>query len=209
MAKAIAGISDLNISEKVAVGKDRVMALTGNTVINPDPVKLTDYTKAVNDLQNAQSEVGNAQINLNEKYSRQSDAEKEYDRQTKRMVSEINSLTEEGSKLSASGFPLASKGGEEFPPVIPAPLNVKASMGKKSGEVNVKWKSVRYSQGYLLQYGNDPAFPDSTTKTEHLGRISKTVLSGLETGTKIWVRVLALKGTGKGPWSDVSLTLVP
>jgi len=93
--------------------------------------------------------------------------------------------------------------------VIPAPLNVKASMGKKSGEVNVKWKSVRYSQGYLLQYGNDPAFPDSTTKTEHLGRISKTVLSGLETGTKIWVRVLALKGTGKGPWSDVSLTLVP
>ena len=209
MAKAISGISVLSISDKVAVGKDRVMALTGNTNINPDPAKLTHYTKAVSDLQNAQSEVGNAQIILTEKYSRQLDAEKEYDRQTKRMVSEINSLTEDGTKLSTSGFPLASKGVEESPVVIPAPLNVRAAMGKKTGEVEVKWRSVRSSQGYILQYGNDPSFPENTTKTEHLGRISKTILSGLETGSKIWVRVLALKGTDKGPWSDVSLTLVP
>lgn len=209
MAKAISGISVLSLSEKVAVGKDRVIALTGNTNISPDPAKLTDYTKAVNDLQNAQSEVGNAQIILNEKYSRQLDALKEYERQTKRMVSEINSLTEDGTKLSTTGFPLASKGVEESPVVIPAPLNLRATMGKMSGQVEVKWKAVRSSQAYLLEYGTDPSFPENTTKTEHLGKISKTILSGLETGSKIWVRVQALKGTDKGSWSDVSLTLVP
>ena len=209
MAKIISGISRLILSSKVAVGRDRVTALTGNTNINPDPAKLTDYTRAVNDLMNAQSEVGNAQIILTEKYARQFEADKEYDRQTRRMVSEINSLTDDETKLSTSGFPLAAKPVEESPVVIPAPLNVRTLMGKRSGEVDVKWRTVRNSQAYILQFGNDPAFPENSTKTEHLGRISRTVLSGLETGSKVWVRVQALKGSEKGPWSDVSLTVVP
>lgn len=209
MPKAKSGTTRLTLSEKVSVGRDRVTALTGNTNVNVEPSKLTAYTNSVSALSNAQAEVGNAQIILNEKYVNQYNAEKEYDKQTLKMVSEINSLTDDEAKIATTGFPVSETGAPESTSVTSAPVMVSASMGKRSGEIIIQWKAVRLSQGYNVEYNADPMFPVATTKSNPVGRITKTNLNGLTSGSNIWVRVQAIKGNDKGPWSDPSLTMVP
>lgn len=210
MAKVKSGTNRLSISEKIAVGRDRITALTGNTSVPINQAKLTAYTDAVNNLQTAQSEVGNTQILLTEKYSRQYNADKEYNRQTLVMVSEINSLTDDETGLSTTGFPINETPVSAEPiGSISGPGNVIASMGVNPGEIEIQWRSVKSSQGYNVEYSADAAFADNTTKRKHIGKVSKTKITGLESGSKVWVRLNAIKANDNGPWSDPALTMVP
>ena len=136
MPKVKAGTARKTISEKIAIGINRVTALTGNTSVAVDPAKLTLFATSVSGLQNSQAEVGNAQVLLTEKYAKQSDAEKEYDLQTLVMVSEIISLTQDEAKLSTTGFPISDTGPIE-PELKSSPANVMAVMGKKAGEIGL------------------------------------------------------------------------
>ena len=154
--------------------------------------------------------MGAAQILLTEKYSKQFDADKEYNRQTLVMVSEINSLTDDATKLSATGFPINElQGSKEAMSIFSVPENVKASMGVNTGEIEVHWKSVKLAQGYNIEYSADAAFPESATRRKHIGKVTKTKITGLESGTKVWVRLQAIKANDTGPWSDPALTMVP
>jgi len=209
MPKVKSGTLYLSISEKISVGRDRITALTGNTNVTVNPDKLTLYSAAVAGLSNAQGEVGNAQILLNEKYARRSDAEKEYNKQILMMVSEINSLTDDEAKLSTTGFPISETGTPETRLLSLPPGNVIANMGIKEGEIDIKWKAVRLSQGYIVEYSTDPQFPENTTRAELMGKLRKLTLKGMQKGSTAWVRVRGVKGNEKSPWSDPAMTLVP
>ena len=209
MSKLKSAIFDLTLSEKVVTGRDRITALTGNTELNPDPAKLTEFSNSVTALQNAIADVGSAQITLSEKYSRQLETEKEYNKQSMKMVNELNSLTSDEAKLLTSGFPISKSYPENSLADITAPGNLTALMSVKKGEIKIKWRSVRSAQAYILEYSTDSRFPAENTITAHLGKITKTVIAGLEPGSNIWLRVQAIKGNDKGPWSDPALTMVP
>ena len=85
-------------------------------------------------------------------YSTQSLAEKEFDRQTALIVSEINGLTDDETKLVTSGFHLIGKSNGDSPTTLNKPENVTASVGDDSGEVDVHWNSVKSAQGYNIQH---------------------------------------------------------
>ena len=208
MAKIKAGILDKGVTEKISIGENRVADLTGNANLPVNPAKLTAFKTATDALKAAKENVSLATTNLAQMYITQSLAEKEYDRQTSLIVSEINGLTDDETKLVTSGFHLISKNGSDSPNVLHKPENVTASVGDDSGEVDIHWNSVKTAQGYSIQHSLDSNFPKDAVTNTPIGRTSKATLKGLTTGTRVWVRVAALKGKDMSAWSDPAVSIV-
>ena len=136
-------------------------------------------------------------------------ADVEYKRQTNLMVNEVNSITDDETKLITTGFPLSDVGGTAPPVVLVKVENVSATVGDEAGQADVHWDSQTKIDGYGIEYSPDSGFPEANTKEKGVGRTSKYTLTGLSSGDYIWVRVRAKKGTETGPLSDPATTIVP
>ena len=209
MAEVIADISHRSISEKVDIGKARVEALTGNTDVPVDAGMLTNYSSSTDNLETANLDADAAKTNYETKITLKKAAATEYKRQTNLMVNEINSVTDDETKLITTGFPLSDVGGTP-PPVVLEPVeNVSVTVGDEAGQTDVHWDSQKKVDGYLLEFSPDSGFPPASTQKQGVGRTSKYTLTGLSSGDYIWVRVRALKGTEEGPPSDPATSIVP
>jgi hypothetical protein len=209
MAEVKADIAQISISEKVDVGKARVEALTGNAEVPVDVAKLTNYSTATDNLETANQDAEAAKTNYETKITLKKAAEVEYKRQTNLMVNEINSTTDDETKLITTGFPLSEVGGTAPPVVLVKVENVSASVGDKAGAVDVHWDSQKKIDGYIIEFSPDSSFPEANTKEKGVGKTSKYTLTGLTSGDYIWVRVRAVKGGLEGPPSDPATCIVP
>jgi len=209
MPKVKADISHSTIDEKVDLGKSRSEALTGNLEVPVDVAKLAAYDTGTTNLETAKLETAASLTVYTNKVSIQDAAEEEYDRQTNIMVSEINSTTDDETKLTTTGFPLSDVGGDAPPVVLVKVENVSASVGDIAGSVDIHWNPLKKVDGYLLEFRPDSGFPPATTQKQGTGRTSKYTLTGLSSGDYIWIRVSALKGTEQGPPSDPATSIVP
>ena len=209
MAEVKADIAHISIPEKVDVGKARVTALTGNLEVPVDAGMLATYSTSVDTLETANQNAEAALTNYNAKIALKKAADEEYKRQTNLMVNEINSITDDETKLPTTGFPLSEVGGTAPPVVLVKVENVSATVGDEAGEADVHWDSQKKVDGYLLEFSPDSGFPQANTQKQGVGRTSKYTLTGLASGDYIWIRVRALKGTEKGPPSDPATTIVP
>lgn len=85
---------------------------------------------------------------------------------------------------------------------------ISITVGTNPGEVRLKWQPVNKAKSYQVQYCADPitdaGWKDATPSTDR-----RTLLSGLTSGTKIWVRVRAIARDNVGPWSDPATIIVP
>ena len=209
MAQVIAGLTGKSVSEKVDSGKARVEALTGNTEVPVDAGMLASYSTSVDNLETAKSDVDAALTNYKSKIAQKNAEEAEYDRQTNLMVNEINSVTDDETKLPTTGFPLSEVGGTP-PPVVLMPVeNVSVTVGDEAGQTDIHWDSMKKVDGFLIEFSPDSGFPPASTQKQGVGKTSKYTLTGLTSGEYIWVRVRALKGTEEGPPSDPATSIVP
>ena len=209
MTKVKADISDKTIDEKVDLGKSRSTALTGNLDVPVDVAKLAAYDTGTTNLETANLDTAAALTNYTNQVSIKNAAEVEYDRQTNLMVNEINSITDDETKLTTTGFPLSDVGGDAPPVVLVKVENVSATVGDEAGHADVHWDSQKKVDGYLLEFSTDSGFPLESTQKQGVGKTSKYTLTGLTSGNYIWVRVSALKGTEEGPPSDPATCIVP
>jgi hypothetical protein len=92
---------------------------------------------------------------------------------------------------------------------LPAPQGLAATAGDEEGELDLVWDPVPKSKGYEVQTSPDPVTGSSWEYAE-TSTASKTSLTGLPSGSKIWVRVRALGPKKiKSPWSDPAVKRVP
>ena len=115
------------------------------------------------------------------------------------------------AKLHAAGFEIA--GAQGFKPAAQAAqaLNLVLTIGDNDGELDAHWDAVPNARLYQLQTSANPT--DATLWKDYGVPQSRSsiVLSGLQSGVKIWVRVRSL-GAGEhpaGPWSDPAVRSVP
>jgi hypothetical protein len=92
---------------------------------------------------------------------------------------------------------------------LPAPQGLAVTAGDNEGELDAVWDPVPKNKGYEVQTSPDPVTGTSWAFAE-TSTASKTTLTGLPSGSKIWVRVRALGPKKiKSPWSDPAVKRVP
>ena len=88
--------------------------------------------------------------------------------------------------------------------------DLKLAFGDNDGELKANWDKLTDADNYFYQVYADAANPDSTLIKQDVAKKSKTIISGLTPGQKVWVRVRGNGGsTGHGPWSDPAEKRVP
>ena len=86
----------------------------------------------------------------------------------------------------------------------------KLAFGDNEGELKASWNKLTDADNYSYQVYSDAANPGSTIIKQDISKQSKTVISGLTPGQKVWMRVRGNGGSiGHGPWSDPAEKRVP
>jgi len=86
--------------------------------------------------------------------------------------------------------------------------NLVLTSGDADGELDVMWNHVIGAKSYEIQISVDP-FTATTWQNKTSVTKSKTTLTGLTSGAKIWVRVRAIGPAGAGTWSDPAIRVAP
>jgi hypothetical protein len=102
-------------------------------------------------------------------------------------------------KLALSGAPL--KGAPAPIGELPAPGNLRASLGDNPGEDDLIWDGVKGGMVYIVQFGTGL---DGPWTQGYMGTASKCTITGLISGQEYVFRVCAVGTAGQGPWSDIA-----
>lgn len=91
---------------------------------------------------------------------------------------------------------------------LPATKKILLVEGLNYGEVSATWDPVKGARSYVVEMSTDINNPDAweyqTTTTK-----GKVVLSGLESGKRIWIRVAPVNSAGPGAYCDPATKTVP
>ncbi|MEO6785879.1 MAG: fibronectin type III domain-containing protein [Chthoniobacteraceae bacterium] len=109
--------------------------------------------------------------------------------------------------LLAAGFELVPSAHSPSPGVQ-QPLNVILSEGKNPGSIGAKCNPDANASTYEWQTttGDPVTGPYVTFKQTTAAHVT---ITGLTSGTRVWVRVRAIGTKGEGPWSDPAMKIVP
>ena len=93
---------------------------------------------------------------------------------------------------------------------LDAPQNLAVTAGDDEGELDLVWEpNKKATGGFEIQTSIDP-FTSTSWQHADNSTSSKISLTGLPSGTKVWVRVRALGPKKiKSPWSDPAVKRVP
>ena len=110
-------------------------------------------------------------------------------------------------KILSAGFEVK---GEGTPSGIPAQVGSLAlTAGDNPGELGAQWDPVAGGKiTYESQTSPDPATAASWSYQPRSTK-SKTILQGLTTASRSWVRVRAVGSGGEGGWSSPVAKIVP
>jgi hypothetical protein len=202
----------LNVSkataQEVAVKAAMIVSKMSGNALFPTPAPaLTNITNTV--------------TLLNAKLAEQSNAQQTWQQRTQ----EVQNLRQDLIALltTESAYVQALSGGDEAkilsagfsvrksPSIVgllPAPKKVLAEAGGNDGEIIGTWERVEGSTGYIVELSNDISSPDNWAYQATVTK-AKCKISGLETGTRIWIRVAPFNGAGQGDYSDPATKTVP
>ena len=187
--------------------EDHITKLAGNAnFTTPDP-SVADFLILKNDYGTALAEAIAAQALAKEKTAL---------KDAKRLALETG-LTLRGKyvdlksggdkvKILSAGFDVAE---DRTPPTLPEPVqNLSLTAGDSAGEVDAQWDFASGARTYHVETSPDPMTPTSWTRHKDVTK-SKTIILGLVSGTRVWMRVRAVNAAGEGAWSDPATKIVP
>lgn len=205
--KAILNLSRATANEVAVKASTIVSKMTANANFTTPAPTLSSITTQIN--------------LLNTKLTEQSTAFRTYQQKTVEVLTEkdnlLNLLDTEGTyvenaangdevKILSAGFDVKQKA---IPiGLLPAPKDVLAEEGGSDGEVIVSWSPVRGAKSYVVEMSLDITSPDNWNYQATVTK-SKCYLSALDSGTRIWVRVVAINAAGQGAYSDPATKTVP
>lgn len=199
MALVALKLQEKTVPELIEYARKIVTAMTGNANFSTPIPSLANVSAGATALENAYV----AALNR--------DTEKKAIMRNARKNLETL-LTQEGDYVqSASGgdeLKILSAGMDVKAPAQPvgllsAPENLVAKDGGNEGEIELRWKKVQKSTGYLVEISTDDNDP---TKWQFLANttVTKYEAKNLPSGEIRYFRVCATNSAGNGTWSDVA-----
>lgn len=196
------------ILQKLAMGANHIASMLGN-LFYPQATRMpTDaqYQAAQDDLQAASDAVTLLEGQLTAAIATRNEKEAVWDTLTNARAANCEAVTpNDPAKLATVGLPLR---GEPTPVGdMPAPTNVRATMGDNAGEIDLQWDAIYGAGSYIVECREyNPATGWSQIK---LLKQSKFTVTGLVSGKTYAFRVRALGPKGEGPWSDEAVKMAP
>jgi hypothetical protein len=105
-----------------------------------------------------------------------------------------------------AGFDVAS--GPTPAPDVMRIMNLVLTHGDHDGSVDAAWNRDTSARSYEVQTSPDPLTATSFAPKQTAPQSSCTI-TGLTSGSKIWVRVRAIGSDNTGEWSDPAVIIVP
>lgn len=207
MSKVKLNLKALNDVQMVQFATNIKTAMTGNANFTTPIPTLTAIGTAITTAQTSITTAENAQVT-----AKQATATKDTNVAALRtLVTQLAGYVE----LTAAGDPakilsagMAVQAGKS-PAGVPAQVaNLSITSGDNDGELDLQWDPVSGAKSYEIQLSPDPM--SSTTWTgAGSSTKSKSVQTGLTSGTRMWARVRAVASAGPGAWSDPATKIVP
>lgn len=118
---------------------------------------------------------------------------------------ELTAAGNEATVLSSGMNVQAAKS----PAGVPAQVvDLSITSGDNNGELDLQWDPVSGAKSYEVQLSPDPMTSTSFVSQPSVTK-SKSVITGLTSGSKMWARVRAVASAGQGAWSDPAVKIVP
>ncbi len=196
------------VPQKIQFLRDIVTQLTGNANYTTPSPALTVITTKANALEGALGAQATAQQAAKTATTNLETKEGEADASLSSLSNYVwETSGGDEAKIQTAGMTLRAP---KTPTTsLSAPQGLTATAGDEEGELDLVWEPVLKSKGYEIQISADPATSTSWTFAE-TSTGSKTTLTGLPSGSKIWVRIRALGPKKiKSPWSDPAVKRVP
>jgi len=110
------------------------------------------------------------------------------------------------AKVQSAGFSVKST---QNPATVPGTvMNLFLTAGDTAGGLDIQWDPTSGATRYEVQLCPAMEFATGVISLPSVSK-SKTVATGLASGTRIWARAHAGNAAGFGPWSDVATKIVP
>lgn len=206
-SKAVSNTAKLSNEGVGTKANSIVQSMTGNPAFTtPNPplsdittyadklgIKLANQKTALKAYQKATTEVQVAREDL------------EYALERERSYVETTSEGDK-TKILSSGFDVR----QDAAPIgiLPAPVNVLLKQGGSDGELIATWKRVKGARSYMVEQsfevGDSANWAIMAVVTK-----AKCFLSGMDSGTRCWIRVAAINAAGQGSYSDLATKTVP
>lgn len=201
-------LQSYTVPDKIQFMRQVVTEMTGNAnFTTPSPAltvistKATALESAFNAQQTAQQAAKTATTNLGT-------AEDAANAAMNSLANYVEETTlGDTAKIESAG--MSTRAPKTPTTSLPAPGNLSSTAGDEEGELDLVWDPVPKAKGYEVHTSPDPVTSTSWAFAE-TSSASRTSLTGLPSGSKIWVRVRALGPKKiKSPWSDPAVKRVP
>ena len=206
MAQVSLGLSRLSVADLLQKANNIKTAMTGNANFTTPNPTLASIGTLIANLTTANNTYVASLNTVKQNLTLRDDA----------VAGLVNALT------SLAGYVQSQSGGDAAK-IQSASMSVKAARtpanlpeavaglsitsGDGSGELDLHWEP-NGAKTYELQSSTDPNFATNVRSHPTVTK-SKTTLTGLVSGTQVWVRVRAVNSAGQGAWSDPATKIVP
>ena len=177
-----------------------LICMTGNTYFpNPTPT----LAQLAESLARFRSALEGAKTRASLAIAQKNAARQELESLLKALGLYIMSVASgDGLALASTGYPMTKVPG---PRTISNPGFVSLGRGDSSGEMVASVKPEQPSPGYIFQISNaDPAAEGETVWNSMGSTVNKCRFTGLVSGSKYWVRVIAIGARGQMVLGPVS-----
>jgi len=200
--KPVLDFIKFSVSEKIEFFRNIVSKMTGNASFPSPDITLATATTQINTLE---TDVAAAKSGAHQSVAKMHQSLKIVDTTFHKLASYVDRIADGNDAIIlSSGFHISKQ---------PEPRRTKTfevNAGENPGEIELAHKTVQGAKSYVWQYsiGTLPTdekqwiYCDSTTK-------AKFKITGLESATKAWFRVLAVTINGTQPCSDPVMKVVP
>lgn len=196
------------ILQKLALGNSHKAAMAGNTNYPTATRVPTDaqFETAQTELQAAEDEATLLESQWKAANAKRDEKEAIWDTIMTARANNCEAVTpNDAAKLATTGLPLRSD-----PTAVgdmPAPSNLRATMGDKVGEIDLAWDAIYGASSYIVECREYS--PSTGWSQVKLLRQSRHTVTGLTSGKTYAFRVSALGPKGEGPWSDEAVKMAP
>jgi hypothetical protein len=198
------GLSDAQIIQQCNNTKT---ALTGNANFTTPVPSLTEFGAAITTAQAKLTVSDNAQTAAQQAVMDKDDAIAAL----LALVSQLGTyveLTAAGDETKILSAGLQVRAAKTPAPVPGTVQNLSLTAGDNAGRLDLQWDPASSGKRYEAQLCAAMDFATGVTSLPSVTK-SKTVATGLTTGSRMWARVRALNATGPGAWSDPATKIVP
>ena len=202
------GLDKKTVDEKIAQGDSIQAGVAANPAVFPDPNPgLPEFAAVIATLQEQKTARDNLSAAARLATTRLQAAEKSYDIMVTQLAAYAQCVTAgDAASLERGGFEVRRARVPTYD--LEAVQNLEVRVTAYPGMLHARWDRLHGAKFYEVQVSLDLS-TESDWRTIRSCTASKTIIEGLTSGTRIWVRVRGLVKDIKGPFSGPVPCMVP